>query len=132
MPAKMIHTMIRVLNEEASVQFYNKAFGLTIAHEMDFEEFKLIYMANDEQSFELELTINKSQTTPYDLGAGYGHLAFAVDDLESEHERLKNAGLNPKDIVHFKHEGKLLAKFFFIEDPDGYKIEVLQKMGRYQ
>lgn len=132
MPAKMIHTMIRVLNEEASVQFYKTAFGLSIADELDFEDFKLIYMSNEEQSFELELTINKSQTAPYELGNGYGHLAFVVDDVESEHQRLITSGLSPKDIVHFDIEGKTLAKFFFIEDPDGYKIEVLQKLGRFQ
>ncbi len=132
MPAKMIHTMIRVLNEEASVQFYKTAFGLSIADELDFEDFKLIYMSNEEQSFELELTINKSQTAPYELGNGYGHLAFVIDDVDSEHKRLTAAGLNPKDIVHFDREGKTLAKFFFIEDPDGYKIEVLEKLGRFQ
>lgn len=132
MSAKMIHTMIRVLDEETSLNFYQTVFGLTIADELDFEDFKLIYMSNKEQTFELELTINKSQTTPYDLGNGYGHLAFVVEDLESEHQRLSSAGFSPKDIVHFNHEGKTLAKFFFIEDPDGYKIEVLEKLGRFQ
>ena len=132
MPAKMIHTMIRVLNEETSVNFYKSAFNLEIAERLDFDDFTLIYMSNEEQSFELELTINKSQTTPYDHGTAYGHLAFVVDDLESEHKRLTSLGFFPKDIVNFNHEGKPLAKFFFIEDPDGYKIEVLQKMGRYR
>ncbi len=132
MPAKMIHTMIRVLSEETSVNFYQSAFNLTIAERLDFDDFTLIYMSNEEQSFELELTINKSQTTPYEHGTGYGHLAFVVDDLESEHQRLSSLGLSPKDIVNFNHEEKALAKFFFIEDPDGYKIEVLQKLGRFR
>ncbi|GJL99121.1 MAG: lactoylglutathione lyase [Methyloligella sp.] len=132
MPAKMIHTMIRVLSEETSVNFYQSAFNLTIAERLDFDDFTLIYMSNEEQSFELELTINKSQTTPYEHGTGYGHLAFVVDDLESEHQRLSSLGLSPKDIVNFNHEQKALAKFFFIEDPDGYKIEVLQKLGRFR
>ena len=132
MPAKMIHTMIRVLNEETSVNFYKSAFNLEIAERLDFDDFTLIYMSNKEQSFELERTINKSQTAPYDHGTAYGHLAFVVDDLETEHERLTSLGVSPKDIVNFNHEGKPLAKFFFIEDPDGYKIEVLQKMGRYR
>lgn len=132
MPAKMIHTMIRVLSEETSVNFYQSAFNLTIAERLDFDDFTLIYMSNEEQSFELELTINKSQTTPYEHGTAYGHLAFVVDDLESEHQRLSSLGLSPKDIVNFNHEEKALAKFFFIEDPDGYKIEVLQKLGRFR
>lgn len=132
MPAKMIHTMVRVLNENASVKFYQSAFELTIAKRLDFDDFTLIYMSNNETGFELELTVNKAQTTPYDHGNAYGHLAFVVDDLDSEHERMKALGLSPKDIVTFNHEGEALAKFFFIEDPDGYKIEVLQKMGRYR
>ncbi len=124
--------MIRVLSEETSVNFYQSAFNLTIAERLNFDDFTLIYMSNEEQSFELELTINKSQTTPYEHGTGYGHLAFVVDDLESEHQRLSSLGLSPKDIVNFNHEEKALAKFFFIEDPDGYKIEVLQKLGRFR
>jgi lactoylglutathione lyase len=66
------------------------------------------------------------------LGAGYGHLAFCVDDLDAEHARFESAGFNPRKIVEFNRDGALLARFFFIEDPDGYKIEVLQKHGRYR
>ena len=84
-----------------------------------------------ENGFELELTINKGRTDPYDLGDGYGHLAFCVDDLESEHKRLADAGYEPRKIVDFAPGGEPLARFFFIQDPDGYQIEVLQRAGRY-
>jgi lactoylglutathione lyase len=129
--AKAIHTMIRVLNEERSVTFYENALGLTSAERLDFETFTLVYMSNQDASFELELTINKGRTAPYDLGDGYGHLAFCVDDLSAEHSRLTNAGYAPRKIVDFKRDGALLAQFFFVQDPDGYEIEVLQKHGRY-
>ncbi|MEM8652011.1 MAG: VOC family protein, partial [Pseudomonadota bacterium] len=65
------------------------------------------------------------------LGNGYGHIAFSVDDLDAEHVRFEEAGLSPRKIVEFERDGKLLAKFFFVEDPDGYQIEVLQRHGRY-
>mgnify|MGYP005640693047 FL=1 len=130
--AKAIHSMIRVLEEAPSVNFYATAFGLKVADRFDFDGFTLVYLRNDEADFELELTINKGAQEPYEHGSGYGHLAFTVDDLDSEYERVKSAGLEPKDIVEFRNDGELMARFFFIQDPDGYKIEVLQKHGRYR
>ena len=129
--AKAIHSMIRVLDEERSKSFYKSAFGLNVADRLDFDNFTLVYLSNSETDFELELTINKGRTEPYDLGDGYGHLAFSVDDLDAEHVRLKAQQLKIRDIVEFKREGTMLARFFFVEDPDGYKIEVLERQGRY-
>ena len=129
--AKAIHSMIRVLDEGRSLAFYEKAFGLKIADRLDFPEFTLVYLSNAESPFELELTINKGRTEPYELGTGYGHIAFVVEDLEAEHARFEKAGLSPRKIVAFERDGVLIARFFFVEDPDGYKIEVLQRHGRY-
>ena len=130
--AKAIHSMIRVLDEARSVEFYDKAFGLKIADRLDFDSFTLIYLSNPETKFELELTVNKGRTEPYNLGDGYGHLAVSVDDVEAEHARLAAAGLSPRNLVDFKNDGVQVAKFFFIADPDGYQIEVLQRGGRFQ
>lgn len=129
--AKMIHSMIRVFDEERSVSFYKTAFGLEVAERLDFETFTLVYLANAESTFELELTINKGKEEPYDRGNGYGHLAVSVDDVDAEHERLTAAGLNPRKLVDFAPAGEVIARFFFIADPDGYEIEVLQRGGRY-
>ncbi|WP_065372948.1 VOC family protein [Ensifer adhaerens] len=130
--AKAIHSMIRVLDEKKSVDFYRLAFGLEVAERLDFETFTLIYLSNEESEFELELTVNKDRSEPYALGDGYGHLALSVDDLDAEHQRAAEAGLNPGKIVAFNRDGALLARFFFLVDPDGYKIEVLQRHGRYK
>ena len=130
--AKAIHSMIRVLDEARSVAFYEKAFGLTVADRLDFETFTLIYLSNAEQTFELELTVNKGQTEAYDLGNGYGHFAVSVDNLEQEHARFEREGLNPRKLVEFAPDGKLVGKFFFVADPDGYEIEVLERSGRFQ
>ena len=130
--AKAIHAMIRVLDETRSVGFYETAFGLGIAQRLDFDDFTLVYLRNDEADFELELTINKGRADPYDLGNGYGHIAFCVDDLDAEHARFEAAGLSPRKIVEFNRDGSLLARFFFVQDPDGYQIEVLQRHGRYR
>jgi lactoylglutathione lyase len=130
--AKILHSMIRVVDENKSVDFYKKAFGLDVAQRFPFDGFTLVYLRNPENDFELELTINNGRTQPYSHGDGYGHLALAVDDIENEHARFEALGLNPKPVKEFNREGALLAKFFFVDDPDGYKIEVLQKHGRYR
>ncbi len=129
--ARLIHSMVRVLDEARSVAFYDAAFGLKVADRLDFDGFTLIYLSNADQSFELELTVNKGRADPYALGDGYGHLAVSVDDVDAEHARLTVAGLAPRKLVDFAPAGSVIARFFFIADPDGYQIEVLQRGGRY-
>lgn len=130
--AKAIHSMVRVLDEARSIAFYETAFGLAVADRLDFPDFTLVYMSNPEQEFEVELTINKDRTEPYDLGDGYGHLAVSVDDLEAEHRRFEAAGLAPRKLVEFAPAGEIVARFFFVADPDGYQIEVLERGGRFK
>ena len=130
--AKAVHSMIRVLDEARSVAFYQTAFGLQVADRLDFDSFTLIYLSNAESTFELELTVNKGRTEPYNLGDGYGHLAVSVSDVDAEHARLTEAGLAPRKLVDFRNGDVSVAKFFFIADPDGYQIEVLQRAGRFQ
>jgi lactoylglutathione lyase len=130
--AKAIHTMIRVLDEAKSIDFYKKAFSLDIADRFDFDDFTLVYLRNGENDFEIELTVNKSQSEPYTHGSGYGHLAVAVEDLKTEHARFEQLGLTPNPMKEFHRDGELMAAFFFVQDPDGYKIEVLQHHGRYR
>lgn len=123
--------MIRVLDEACSVDFYNRAFGLKIADRLDFPDFILVYLSNEESGFELELTINKDRKEPYDLGDGYGHFAVSVKDLDAEHARFEAEGLAPRKLVEFAPGGTRVARFFFVADPDGYQIEVLERSGRF-
>lgn len=129
--AKAIHSMIRVLDEARSVFFYDVAFGLKVADRLDFDAFTLIYLSNPDQGFELELTVNKDRTEPYNLGDGYGHFAVSVADVDAEHARMAEVGLAPRKLVDFNNAGTRIARFFFIADPDGYQIEVLQRGGRF-
>ena len=129
--AKAIHTMIRVLDLDKAVSFYDKAFGLKVADKFDFDDFTLVYLRNDENDFEIELTLNKGQTEPYTHGDGYGHIAVCVDDCHAEHSRMTKLGFKPNDVKEFNRNDELMARFFFVQDPDGYKIEVLEKHGRY-
>ncbi|NKJ45587.1 lactoylglutathione lyase [Burkholderia sp. SG-MS1] len=131
--AKLIHTMIRVRDLERSLAFYESAFGLTTGHRLDFDDFSLVYLRNTESETEIELTWNKGRQEPYTHGDGYGHVAVVVDDAGKERARLTAQGLSPNDLREFHAaDGSLLARYFFILDPDGYKIEVLERHGHYQ
>jgi lactoylglutathione lyase len=130
--AKAIHMMVRVMDEARSVDFYSKVFGLAVAGRYEWPDFTLIYMKNPEADFEVELTVNKGRAEPYDHGTGYGHVAFVVDNLEAERARIAGLGFAPKDVKQMSFDGKPFGRFFFIEDPDGYKIEVLERGGRFR
>jgi lactoylglutathione lyase len=131
MTAKPIHSMVRVRDEAASIAFYATAFGLEVADRIAFESFTLIYLRNAASPFEVELTVNHGRTAPYDLGDGYGHLAVLVEDLAAEHARLTEAGLSPTPQRALERDGRLVGRFFFLQDPDGYRIEVLERGGRF-
>jgi lactoylglutathione lyase len=129
---KIIHTMIRVLDLDKSLKFYEQVLGLKPAHQLDFPDFELVYLRNAENDFEIELTLNKGREEPYTHGTGYGHVAVVVDDVTAEHARLQGLGYEPAPVKEFKRGEELLARFFFIQDPDGYKIEVLERHGHYR
>lgn len=131
MMAKPIHSMIRVLDEARSVAFYRNCLGLEIADRYPFDNFTLIYLRDPSSPFELELTVNAGRTEPYNTGDGYGHLAVAVDDLDADRSRMEAAGASPGPIRELMRDGALLGRFFFVKDPDGYSIEVLQRGGRF-
>jgi lactoylglutathione lyase len=129
--AKPVHSMIRVFDEAKAVDFYKRAFGLEIADRLKFDDFALIYMRSPSSPFEVELTVNFDRKEPYTHGDGYGNIAVVVDNLEAEHARFEREKLSPGPMRDFRHNGKTLARFFFVTDPDGYKIEVIEKGGRY-
>jgi len=110
---------------------YTRAFGREVATHRKSPNVTLIYLRHPSSPFEVELTVNFDRKEPYALGDGYGHLAVVVDDLDAEHARFAREKLSPGPLRDFKHDGKTLARFFFVSDPDGYKIEVIQKGGRF-
>lgn len=129
---RMIHSCIRVLDLERSAEFYHQAFGLSEFARFPFDSFTLLYMRDSDAGFELELTANHGREEPYQLGDGYGHLALSSSDLEADHARVARAGGQPTPIKSLDYEGELLGRFFFATDPDGYKIEVLAREGRFR
>ena len=129
MTAKTIHSMIRVLDEKRTTDFYRKAFALVVADRYPMDSSTIVYLRNPKSPFEVELTINNDRDKPYEKGDGYGHLAVLVDDLDAEHARMKGEGLEPGDIKELDLGSP--ARFFFLKDPDGYQIEVIGRSGRF-
>ncbi len=126
---RILHTMLRVFDLEKSIDFYTKAFGMKLLRKTDFEggRFTLAFVGWGDEAHDtvIELTHNWDQKEPYDLGSAYGHIAIAVPDAYKACEVLEKAGAKiTRPAGPMKHGTTVIA---FLEDPDGYKIELVQK-----
>ncbi len=127
--SRLLHTMLRVLDLDASLDFYTKHLGMRVLRRSDFEggRFTLAFLGYGEESETtvLELTHNWDQKEPYALGNAYGHIAIGVPDIHGICERLEADGINiPRPPGPMKHGSTVIA---FVEDPDGYKIELIER-----
>ncbi len=117
--AKFLHCNINVLDLERSLAFYERALGLKPIKRKEGPGFTLVYVGDGETPFSLELTWLHDRKEPYDLGDNESHIAFAVDDYEAAHRLHEEMG-----CICFENKEMGL---YFIEDPDGYWLEVLPK-----
>ena len=128
---RYLHTMYRITDAERSRTFY-EALGLEHRRDMDIvrngeREATNYFFGVPGQEEELELTLNHDGRT-YELGTGYGHIALAVDDLAATLERLAEHGIEPeREPYRVREGGSLLC---FVRDPDGYRIELIDRSGR--
>jgi lactoylglutathione lyase len=132
MANQLLHTMIRVFDLDKSIDFYTRHLGMKLIRRKDYPsgEFTLAFVGygDEDDSTVIELTHNWGQKTPYDKGNAFGHLAVGVGDIYGTCEALGKEGVAiPRPPGPMKHGGSVIA---FIEDPDGYKIELIQKKGR--
>jgi len=126
---RMLHTMIRVKDLDRSVDFYTRLLAMKLLRRKDYPsgEFTLAFVGygDEETSAVVELTYNWPRKEPYALGDGFGHLAIGVPDIYGTCERLAKEGVKiPRPPGPMKHGGSVIA---FIEDPDGYKIELIAR-----
>ena len=125
---RILHTMIRVGNLDRSLSFYIETLGMRLLRRNDYPEgrFTLAFVGYGEEtdSAVIELTHNWD-TTSYDLGNGFGHIALAVDDAYAACALIKSRGGKvTREAGPMKHGTTVIA---FVEDPDGYKIELIQR-----
>ena len=126
---RFLHTMLRVFDLDKSIDFYTRLLGMKLTRRKDYPsgEFTLAFVGygDETDSTVVELTHNWGQQEPYDLGTGFGHLAIGVPDIYKTCESLQAEGVRiPRPPGPMKHGGSVIA---FIEDPDGYKIELIER-----
>lgn len=131
MTLRFAHAMIQVRDLERAITFYQQALGLTLAERHSYEGASLAYLRAADGAAEIELLCE----TPWRFGnwpeKGRTHIAFTVDDLEAEHARMRALGAPCSDITRYEANGRLQTRFFYLYDPEGNEIEILQAMGRY-
>ena len=124
---RMMHTMIRVKNLDASIKFYTELLGMDLLRRQDFPggKFTLAFVGygSEETEAVVELTFNWDQTDGYDIGTGFGHLALGVRDIYKVCAGLEAQGAKvPRKPGPMMHGTTHIA---FVEDPDGYRIELI-------
>ena len=128
---RILHTMLRVGNLEASLAFYQEVLGMKLLRRKDYPDgrFTLAFVGygSEEETAVLELTHNWD-TASYDLGNAFGHIAIEVEDAYAACDAVRaKGGKVVREAGPMKHGSTVIA---FVEDPDGYKIEFIQKHGR--
>ena len=126
--ARMLHTMLRVHDLDRSIKFYTELLGMKLLRRTDYPDGKFtnVFVGYGDEATHtvLELTYNWEHA-PYNLGDGYGHIALGVPDVYAACDRLAKAGAKiPRPAGPMKHGTTVIA---FVEDPDGYKIELVQR-----
>ena len=124
MSRRYVHTCLRVRDPEASVRFY-EALGLEARGRLNFESAYNLYMGLPGDGDVLELTVNRGQEEPYDLGTGYNHMAFTVDDIGEALAALEPLGVRPEKPPYHPGGREELPLIAFVADPDGYRIELI-------
>jgi lactoylglutathione lyase len=124
---KMLHTMLRVGDLDQSIAFYCDILGMELLRRKDYPsgEFTLAFVGygSEQDNTVIELTYNWG-VSEYDLGKGYGHIALGVEDIYGTCDRIKaQGGKVSREPGPMKHGSTVIA---FVEDPDGYKIELIQ------
>jgi lactoylglutathione lyase len=125
MPIELIHTMVRILDEERSLAFY-RALGFEERgrKRVGGDTATIIFMGLPGDGDRLELTLNDGRTEPYELGTAYGHVALTVADMDAELAALAEHGIQPDKPPYEAYPGG--SKICFVTDPDGYRIEMIE------
>jgi lactoylglutathione lyase len=128
---RFLHTMIRVRDLDKSVDFYTRLLGMQLLRRTDFPDgkFTLAFVGYGPEADHtaIELTFNWGRDEGYEIGTGFGHLAIGVPDIYKTCEMLAAEGAKiPRPPGPMKHGTTIIA---FVEDPDGYKIELVEKKG---
>jgi lactoylglutathione lyase len=129
MANRLLHTMIRVMDMDKSIDFYTRHMGMKLLRRKDYPtgKFTLAFVGygDEEDNSVIELTHNWGREEPYEIGTAFGHLAIGVADIYGTCDALAKEGVKiPRPAGPMAHGGSVIA---FVEDPDGYKIELVER-----
>jgi len=126
MARRYVHTCVRVLDPDASKRFYG-TLGFEQRGRLNFETAYNIYLGLPGDGDVLELTVNRGRTEPYDLGTGYNHIALTVEDIDAAVSDLAAIGVEPEKPAYHPGGNESLPRIAFVADPDGYRVELIDK-----
>jgi lactoylglutathione lyase len=123
------HVMIRVLDFERSKNFY-AALEFTEIDRYELTDFRVCYLGA-ETGAQIELIENVGRVAPYSHGEGFGNIAFVVSDIAASHRAVSATGAETRPIKEIQYGGRFFARYFHAFDPDGYRVEILERSGRW-
>ena len=126
--SELIHTCYRIGDIDSSVSFYEKLGFEEVGRVPIRDEAINVFMGLPGDGARLELTWNKDNEGPYEIGTGYGHVAVAVDDLDATLARLATVGIEPEKPPYTVRDGG--SRLCFVRDPDDYRIELIERSSQ--
>lgn len=131
MTLRFAHAMIQVQDLERAIDFYDRVLGLSVAERHDYEGASLAYLRDRDGAVELELLSERPWRFRDAPEQGRCHIAFTVPDVAAEHARIRALGISCSEVSDYHAHGRLQTRFFYIHDPEGNEVEILEAMGRY-
>lgn len=125
---ELIHTCYRIMDIDRSVAFYEKLGFEEVKRAPIRDEAINVFMGFPGDGARLELTFNHGREEPYEIGTGYGHIAITAEDLDATLARLADDGIEPERPPYTVREGG--SRICFVRDPDGYRIEIIERPGK--
>ena len=131
MTLRLAHAMIQVRDLEGAIAFYQRVLGLSLAERHDYDGASLAYLRAADGGAELELLCERPWRFADRPETGRSHIAFTVADAAAENARIRSLGVDCGDVGDYVANGIRQTRFFYLYDPEGNEIEILEAMGRY-
>ena len=131
MTLRLAHAMIQVCDLEGAIAFYQRVLGLSLAERHNYNGASIAYLRADDSGAELELLCERPWRFADRPETGRSHIAFTVADAAAENARIRSLGVSCGDVSDYVANGIRQTRFFYLYDPEGNEIEILESMGRY-
>lgn len=132
MTLRLTHVMIHVRDLDRAIGFYTRVFGLDVVDRHVYDGASLAYLRGPGDSFEIELLCETGRRFAAAPEKGRSHIAFSCVDVAAERQRIEALGTSCGPVRPYAANGRIQTRYFYLYDPDGNEIEILESMGRYR